>query len=262
MAWLPGQAGLCRQEKMAQSHVGINRDDGDWEWRADSSEPARLLQSPGAEEPRPASTSTSMLGAVFIVVNAALGAGLLNFPAAFRMAGGVAAGIAMQMVKGPSRCCPPRASVTALPLPVGKASLPAPQKGLALGGSQTDAAGSPVAQQASATLAALHGPKLGSRVNFTWGPQAAGAGPGLIASLSVPKEREEEGSVSQTQAPEGPVQTPSMKALWGPKGPGLRSCMQHPFIGQKACPVERGCLAPPLLQTVCVCVLQGLLLPS
>ncbi|KAL7978777.1 hypothetical protein Chor_013266 [Crotalus horridus] len=97
---------------MAQSHVGINRDDGDWEWRADSSERARLLQSPGAEEPRPASTSTSMLGAVFIVVNAALGAGLLNFPAAFRMAGGVAAGIAMQMVK----CCPPRASVRA-PLP-------------------------------------------------------------------------------------------------------------------------------------------------
>lgn len=88
---------------MAQSHVGINRDDGDWEWRADSSERARLLQSPGAEEPRPASTSTSMLGAVFIVVNAALGAGLLNFPAAFRMAGGVAAGIAMQMVKGAAR---------------------------------------------------------------------------------------------------------------------------------------------------------------
>jgi len=44
--------------------------------------------------------ATSALGAVFIVVNAALGAGLLNFPAAFSMAGGVAAGIALQMVRG------------------------------------------------------------------------------------------------------------------------------------------------------------------
>ncbi|KAG8143813.1 putative sodium-coupled neutral amino acid transporter 7 protein [Naja naja] len=80
---------------MTQSHVGINRDYGDWEWSAaDAGERARLLQSPSAEEPRPA--TTSMLGAVFIVVNAALGAGLLNFPAAFQMAGGVAAGIAMQ----------------------------------------------------------------------------------------------------------------------------------------------------------------------
>ena len=43
--------------------------------------------------------ATSALGAVFIVVNAALGAGLLNFPAAFNMAGGVAAGIALQMVR-------------------------------------------------------------------------------------------------------------------------------------------------------------------
>lgn len=94
---------------MTQSHVGINRDYGDWEWSADAGERARLLQSPSAEEPRPA--TTSMLGAVFIVVNAALGAGLLNFPAAFRMAGGVAAGIAMQMVKGPSWCCWPRASI-------------------------------------------------------------------------------------------------------------------------------------------------------
>ncbi|XP_007438959.1 putative sodium-coupled neutral amino acid transporter 7 [Python bivittatus] len=87
---------------MTQSHVGINRDYGDWDWSADAGERARLLQSPsmelepkGREEHRPA--TTSMLGAVFIVVNAALGAGLLNFPAAFQMAGGVAAGIAMQM---------------------------------------------------------------------------------------------------------------------------------------------------------------------
>ncbi|XP_066493314.1 sodium-coupled neutral amino acid transporter 7 [Tiliqua scincoides] len=87
---------------MAQGHVGINTDYGDWDWSADPGERARLLQSPsvetgpkGHEEQR--SAATSMLGAVFIVVNAALGAGLLNFPAAFSMAGGVAAGIAMQM---------------------------------------------------------------------------------------------------------------------------------------------------------------------
>ncbi|KAJ6666140.1 hypothetical protein lerEdw1_001044 [Lerista edwardsae] len=87
---------------MAQGHVGINTDYGDWEWSADAGERARLLQSPSVEtgpksreEQRPA--ATSMLGAVFIVVNAALGAGLLNFPAAFSMAGGVAAGIALQM---------------------------------------------------------------------------------------------------------------------------------------------------------------------
>lgn len=89
---------------MAQGHVGINTDYGDWEWSTDAGERARLLQSPSVEtgpksreEQQPA--ATSMLGAVFIVVNAALGAGLLNFPAAFSMAGGVAAGIALQMVR-------------------------------------------------------------------------------------------------------------------------------------------------------------------
>ncbi|XP_042299896.1 putative sodium-coupled neutral amino acid transporter 7 [Sceloporus undulatus] len=88
---------------MTQCHVGINSDYGEWEWGADAGERARLLQSPSVEMApkedeghRPASTSA--LGAVFIVVNAALGAGLLNFPAAFSMAGGVAAGIALQMV--------------------------------------------------------------------------------------------------------------------------------------------------------------------
>lgn len=113
---------------MTQSHVGINRDYGDWEWSADAGERARLLQSPSAEEPRPA--TTSMLGAVFIVVNAALGAGLLNFPAAFQMAGGVAAGIAMQMVKGPSWGCWPRASVMGWAGlgSLGEASLPLGQR--------------------------------------------------------------------------------------------------------------------------------------
>ncbi|XP_078739464.1 sodium-coupled neutral amino acid transporter 7-like [Lampetra fluviatilis] len=41
---------------------------------------------------------TAAAGAVFIVVNAALGAGLLNFPAAFGEAGGVVAGFSLQMV--------------------------------------------------------------------------------------------------------------------------------------------------------------------
>ncbi|POI22476.1 hypothetical protein CIB84_013776, partial [Bambusicola thoracicus] len=76
----------------------------DWEWSADAGERARLLQSPSVEAVPKSGESqgngagaTSALGAVFIVVNAALGAGLLNFPAAFNMAGGVAAGIALQM---------------------------------------------------------------------------------------------------------------------------------------------------------------------
>nr|XP_056718586.1 sodium-coupled neutral amino acid transporter 7 [Euleptes europaea] len=87
---------------MAQSNAGINCEYGDWSWSTDAGERARLLQSPcvemvpkSAEEQGPA--ATSILGAIFIVVNAALGAGLLNFPAAFSMAGGVAAGIALQM---------------------------------------------------------------------------------------------------------------------------------------------------------------------
>ncbi|CAM5150240.1 unnamed protein product [Eretmochelys imbricata] len=89
---------------MAQHNVGINSEYGDWDWSADAGERARLLQSPNVETgpksdegQRPGAGTTSALGAVFIVVNAALGAGLLNFPAAFSMAGGVAAGIALQM---------------------------------------------------------------------------------------------------------------------------------------------------------------------
>ncbi|KAM9408816.1 sodium-coupled neutral amino acid transporter 7 isoform 1-T2 [Pholidichthys leucotaenia] len=69
----------------------------------DSGERARLLQSPCVESvpyPEPdnsRSRGVSPLGAVFIVVNAALGAGLLNFPAAFSMAGGITAGVLLQM---------------------------------------------------------------------------------------------------------------------------------------------------------------------
>ncbi|XP_061450205.1 sodium-coupled neutral amino acid transporter 7 [Rhineura floridana] len=89
---------------MSQCHVGINSECCDWDWNADAGERARLLQSPSVEmEPKSNEElgaprrATSKLGAVFIVVNAALGAGLLNFPAAFSMAGGVAAGITLQM---------------------------------------------------------------------------------------------------------------------------------------------------------------------
>lgn len=92
---------------MAQATGSINSDYRDWEWSADAGERARLLQSPSVETVPKSGESqgsglgaTSALGAVFIVVNAALGAGLLNFPAAFNTAGGVAAGIALQMVRG------------------------------------------------------------------------------------------------------------------------------------------------------------------
>lgn len=91
---------------MAQ--VSINSDLGEWGSSTDSGERARLLQSPcvdtapkseGEASPEGLGTgTTSTIGAIFIVVNACLGAGLLNFPAAFSTAGGVAAGVALQMV--------------------------------------------------------------------------------------------------------------------------------------------------------------------
>lgn len=90
---------------MAQA--SINSDYSEWGSSTDAGERARLLQSPcvdvvpksdgEASAGGPDSGTTSTLGAVFIVVNACLGAGLLNFPAAFSTAGGVAAGIALQM---------------------------------------------------------------------------------------------------------------------------------------------------------------------
>ncbi|XP_048887393.1 putative sodium-coupled neutral amino acid transporter 7 [Brienomyrus brachyistius] len=80
---------------MSRPDIGINSED--------AGERAWLLQSPsvdatppeGAEEGR--REGTSPVGAVFIVVNAALGAGLLNFPAAFNLAGGVTSGVSLQM---------------------------------------------------------------------------------------------------------------------------------------------------------------------
>ncbi|XP_017653950.1 putative sodium-coupled neutral amino acid transporter 7 isoform X2 [Nannospalax galili] len=90
---------------MAQ--VCINSDYSEWGSSTDAGERARLLQSPcvdmapkseGAVSPGDSDRgTTSTLGAICIVVNACLGAGLLNFPAAFSTAGGVAAGIALQM---------------------------------------------------------------------------------------------------------------------------------------------------------------------
>uniref|UniRef100_A0A8C1GBU8 Sodium-coupled neutral amino acid transporter 7 n=1 Tax=Cyprinus carpio TaxID=7962 RepID=A0A8C1GBU8_CYPCA len=83
--------------------VAINSEAGDWGFSEDAGERAWLLQSPSVESMQPPNQTdnrrggTSVLGAVFIVVNAALGAGLLNFPAAFNMAGGVTAGVTLQM---------------------------------------------------------------------------------------------------------------------------------------------------------------------
>ncbi|KAM3876646.1 sodium-coupled neutral amino acid transporter 7 [Diretmus argenteus] len=85
--------------------MAINTEVEDWGGVGsnDSGERAWLLQSPSVdsvqhpESDRRRTGSVSSLGAVFIVVNAALGAGLLNFPAAFNMAGGVTAGVLLLM---------------------------------------------------------------------------------------------------------------------------------------------------------------------
>ncbi|XP_016359938.1 putative sodium-coupled neutral amino acid transporter 7 [Sinocyclocheilus anshuiensis] len=88
---------------MSRADRAINSEAGDWGYSEDAGERAWLLQSPSVDSIQPPNQSddrrggTSLLGAVFIVVNAALGAGLLNFPAAFNMAGGVTAGVTLQM---------------------------------------------------------------------------------------------------------------------------------------------------------------------
>lgn len=53
------------------------------------------------EEPTPAAASPglSSLGAVFILLKSALGAGLLNFPWAFHKAGGVAPAFLVELVR-------------------------------------------------------------------------------------------------------------------------------------------------------------------
>ncbi|XP_026175826.1 sodium-coupled neutral amino acid transporter 7 isoform X1 [Mastacembelus armatus] len=84
--------------------MAINSDVEDWRGVGsnDSGERVWLLQSPSVDSVQHLETDrrsggVSCMGAVFIVVNAALGAGLLNFPAAFNMAGGVTAGVMLQM---------------------------------------------------------------------------------------------------------------------------------------------------------------------
>lgn len=90
---------------MSRADRAINSESGDWGYSEDAGERAWLLQSPSVDSVQPLNQSderrggTTSLGAVFIVVNAALGAGLLNFPAAFNMAGGVTAGVTLQMVR-------------------------------------------------------------------------------------------------------------------------------------------------------------------
>ena len=46
---------------------------------------------------------TSSYGAVFIIVNAALGAGLLTFPLAFYLAGGIFPALAVMLVSSSSK---------------------------------------------------------------------------------------------------------------------------------------------------------------
>nr|XP_014353655.1 PREDICTED: putative sodium-coupled neutral amino acid transporter 7 isoform X1 [Latimeria chalumnae] len=87
---------------MSHYEGSLNSEYHDYGWSEDAGERARLLQSPSVESgPKVVGKNgrggTSAFSSVFIVVNAALGAGLLNFPAAFNTAGGVAAGIAVQM---------------------------------------------------------------------------------------------------------------------------------------------------------------------
>lgn len=88
---------------MSRADMAVNSEVGDWGYSEDAGERAWLLQSPSVDSvPAPSQSQqcrggTSTFAAVFIVVNAALGAGLLNFPAAFNMAGGVTAGVVLQM---------------------------------------------------------------------------------------------------------------------------------------------------------------------
>ncbi|XP_051884127.1 sodium-coupled neutral amino acid transporter 7 isoform X2 [Pristis pectinata] len=84
---------------MARCEVTVNSDQQDWGWNGKPGEQTSLLPSSPADRPGDPGKrgGTPAYAAVFIVVNAALGAGLLNFPYAFYMAGGVVAGIVLQM---------------------------------------------------------------------------------------------------------------------------------------------------------------------
>lgn len=76
--------------------MAVNLEPGDWGVAGGDEEKVPLIGTPH-EQAKQSGGGTSAFAAVFIVVNAALGAGLLNFPAAFNMAGGVVAGVVVQM---------------------------------------------------------------------------------------------------------------------------------------------------------------------
>ncbi|MCJ8738046.1 hypothetical protein PDJAM_G00031170 [Pangasius djambal] len=76
--------------------MAVNSEPSDWGYTGNEEEKEPLIVAPHAQS-KQTQGKTSPYGAVFIVVNAALGAGLLNFPAAFYMAGGVVAGVVLQM---------------------------------------------------------------------------------------------------------------------------------------------------------------------
>lgn len=59
-----------------------------------------VVEVPTVEESKLSTGKSSAFGAVFIVINAALGAGLLAFPLAFYSAGGVIPGILIEIVRG------------------------------------------------------------------------------------------------------------------------------------------------------------------
>lgn len=85
---------------MDHCEASVNSDEQDWSLNKDPGEQTGLLWNLPTDQPRDTGKQgrTPSYAAVFIVVNAALGAGLLNFPYAFYMAGGVVAGIVLQMV--------------------------------------------------------------------------------------------------------------------------------------------------------------------
>ena len=59
-----------------------------------------MLQTPCNLQCQDPGGSTSTLGSVFLIINAALGAGLLNFPKAFDTAGGVLVAVVVQVRNG------------------------------------------------------------------------------------------------------------------------------------------------------------------
>lgn len=77
----PSGGGCCIQETMEPDEKTSGQINYSWE---------KMRKLP--------SGNSSFFGAVFIVINAALGAGLLTFPFAFNSAGGVVEGISIEFV--------------------------------------------------------------------------------------------------------------------------------------------------------------------